>query len=269
MDQDSRTNSLDRPLSRRALLKWLLALPAPLLIAACTGQTPTVLTQAASATSVPPTQPSATPRPTQAPPTQAPPTAAPPTQAPPTQAPPTAAPPTQAPSTPTAQAALVPTPACPTGNAVTLEQTEGPYFKANAPQRTSLLEPGMAGTRLVVTGYLLTTDCKPVAGARVDFWQADDKGQYDNAGYRLRGYQLTDAAGRYSMETIVPGLYPGRTRHIHVKIQAPNKPVLTTQLYFPGEPANQRDGIYNKALEMQMQDTANGKTGTFNFVLKV
>lgn len=126
----------------------------------------------------------------------------------------------------------------------------------------------MAGTRLVVTGYVLTTTCQPIAGARVDFWQADDKGQYDNSGYRLRGYVLTDAAGRYSMETIVPGLYPGRTRHIHVKVQPPNKPILTTQLYFPGEPANQRDGIYNKALEMQMQEGPDGKTGTYTFVLR-
>ena len=269
MDQDSRSNPLDRPLSRRAMLKWLLAVPAPLLIAACTGQTPTSLTQAASATAVPTTQP----RPTTVPPTAVPPTAVLPTQplptaVSPTQPLPTQVPPTAVPPTATAQVALAPTPACPTGTVVTLAQTEGPYFKANAPQRTSLLEPGMAGTRLVVTGYVLTTDCQPIAGARVDFWQADDKGQYDNSGYRLRGYQLTDAAGRYSMETIVPGLYPGRTRHIHVKVQPPNKPVLTTQLYFPGEPANQRDGIYNKALEMQMQDTANGRIGTYNFVLR-
>jgi protocatechuate 3,4-dioxygenase beta subunit len=45
----------------------------------------------------------------------------------------------------------------------------------------------------------------PVAGAKVDVWQADDSGAYDNAGYRLRGYTLTDDSGRYAMETIVPG----------------------------------------------------------------
>lgn len=266
MDQDSRPTLLTLALSRRAMLKWLLALPAPLFIAACTGQAPASLTQAATATSVPPTQAP----PTQAPPTQAPPTQPLPTRPLSTQAPPTAVPPTQPLPTATLQAALAPTPECgDDDDDVTLAQTEGPYFKRSSPERTSLLESGVVGTKLVVTGHVLGTNCQPVAHALLDFWQADDKGQYDNAGFRLRGHQFTDASGRYTLETIVPGLYPGRTRHIHVKVQAPNKPVLTTQLYFPGEPANQRDGIYDKALEMQMQTAANGKTGTFNFVLKV
>ncbi len=67
----------------------------------------------------------------------------------------------------------------------------------------------------------------------------------------------------------MPGLYPGRTRHFHVKVQAPNQPVLTTQLYFPGEPSNDNDGIYNAALLMDVQDTSDGKLGNFNFVVTV
>jgi protocatechuate 3,4-dioxygenase beta subunit len=63
-------------------------------------------------------------------------------------------------------------------------------------------------------------------------------------------------------------LYPGRTRHIHVKVQAPGQPVLTTQLYFPGEPRNQQDGIYAEALLLdEYADAAGGKTGAFRFVL--
>ena len=127
----------------------------------------------------------------------------------------------------------------------------------------------MARTRLVVTGYVLTTACRPIAGALLDFWQCDDAGAYDNVGYRLRGHQFTDEAGRYQLETIVPGLYPGRTRHIHVKVQAPGQRVLTTQLYFPGEPRNARDGIYRRELEIAVQDTADGKAATFNYVLDV
>ena len=50
------------------------------------------------------------------------------------------------------------------------------------PARTSLLEPGMGGTRIVLTGSILTTDCRPIAGALLDFWQADDRGEYDNSG---------------------------------------------------------------------------------------
>ena len=127
----------------------------------------------------------------------------------------------------------------------------------------------MVGTRLVVTGYVLTTACRPIAGALLDFWQCDHAGAYDNAGYRLRGHQFTDAEGRYRLETIVPGLYPGRTRHIHVKVQAPNRPVLTTQLYFPGEPGNARDGIFRPELAMAVQDTADGKAAAFNYVLNI
>jgi protocatechuate 3,4-dioxygenase beta subunit len=151
--------------------------------------------------------------------------------------------------------------------AVTPAQTEGPYFKASSPERTSLVEPGMAGTRLVITGRVLTPDGQPVAGALLDFWQADDAGSYDNSGYGLRGHQYTDANGNYTVETIVPGLYPGRTRHIHVKVQAPNGPVLTTQLYFPDEARNASDGIFNPALVLPVQDTGTGATATFDFVV--
>jgi protocatechuate 3,4-dioxygenase beta subunit len=161
------------------------------------------------------------------------------------------------------------TPACSDGDDATPAQTEGPFYRRNTPERASLLEPGMAGTRLVVSGYVLTRDCRPVAGALLDFWQADANGAYDNTGYRLRGHQFTDDAGRYSLETVVPALYPGRTRHIHVKVQAPNQPVLTTQLYFPGEPRNNADGLFNRALLMSVEDAADAKLGAFNFVVNV
>ncbi len=107
--------------------------------------------------------------------------------------------------------------------------------------------------KIVVTGSVLARDCQPIAHALVDFWQADAQGVYDNTGYRLRGHQFTDEAGRYALETVVPGLYPGRTRHLHVKVQAPNQPVLTTQLYFPGESYNATDGLFNPHLLMTVR----------------
>ena len=147
-------------------------------------------------------------------------------------------------------------------------QTEGPYFIPNSPERTSLLEPGMPGRPLTITGYVLTTQCQPVAGALIDFWQCDDAGAYDNVGYRLRGHQFTDENGAYTLETIVPGLYPGRTRHLHVKVQAPGGRVLTTQQYFPNEPRNARDGIYRPELEMAVTDNPDGsQAATFTYVL--
>jgi protocatechuate 3,4-dioxygenase beta subunit len=179
---------------------------------------------------------------------------------------------TTAPPATTAGAAagtLTPTPACDDGDDPTPAQTEGPYFTPDSPRRASLLEAGMGGQRLVVTGSVLTTDCRPVKAALLDFWQADDAGEYDNQGYRLRGHQFSDADGGWRLETLVPGLYTGRTRHIHVKVQAPDGPVLTTQLYFPGEPANDQDGIFSPELLLgDVRDTGGARQGSFTFVLE-
>lgn len=163
---------------------------------------------------------------------------------------------------------LEPTPACEDGDEPTPEQTEGPFFTPDSPERSDLAADVASGTRLVLTGTVLSTDCRPVEGALLDFWQADDAGNYDNEGYRLRGHQFTDAQGRYTLTTIEPGLYPGRTKHIHVKVQASNGPVLTTQLYFPGEPGNESDGIYRPECEIDVRETAGGKAGNFTFVVR-
>jgi protocatechuate 3,4-dioxygenase beta subunit len=169
---------------------------------------------------------------------------------------------------PSATPSLAPTPECDDDDLpATLPQTAGPFYTPESPERRSLFETGMPGTRLVVTGYVYNTDCQPIPGALLDFWQADDAGVYDNEGYRLRGHQFADEDGGFALETIVPGLYPGRTRHIHVMAQAPNQPVLTTQLYFPDEPANASDGIFDPALVMDVQDADDGEVAYFTFVL--
>lgn len=160
------------------------------------------------------------------------------------------------------------TPPCDDHDEPTPSETEGPYFKPNSPERSSLLEPNIDGTRLVLTGRVLTTDCKPVAHALLDWWHADNEGDYDNRGFRLRGHQYTDKNGNFQLETIVPGLYPGRTRHFHVKVQAPNKPVLTTQLYFPNEPGNRRDGLFNPKLLMDIGNKGGNVAAGYTFVVK-
>ena len=80
-----------------------------------------------------------------------------------------------------------------------MRQTEGPFFKPSSPERAELIEPGMAGQPIELVGFVLTRDCKPVPGALVDLWQADDKGDYDNSGFRLRGHQRADADGLLSL----------------------------------------------------------------------
>jgi protocatechuate 3,4-dioxygenase beta subunit len=168
---------------------------------------------------------------------------------------------------PLAQAPLAATPACHDGDEATLRQTEGPFFKPSSPERTELAEEGMAGRPIELVGFVLSRACKPHAGALLDFWQADDKGRYDNSGFRLRGHQFCDAEGRYRLRSIVPGVYTGRTRHIHVKVQPRGGRVLTTQLYFPGEPQNRSDGLFRSELLIRTAKNEGWLAGRFDFVL--
>jgi len=152
----------------------------------------------------------------------------------------------------------LPAPIC---AALTQPQTEGPYYTPGAPERNSLLEEGMQGTRLILAGYVLDQACQPLANARLDFWQADANGEYDNSGYRLRGHQFTDAQGRYYLETISPGLYASRPiEHIHVKIQPEGGAEVTSQLYFPSQPI---DG-----LTVTIEDRGDHLVGYFDFVVQ-
>jgi protocatechuate 3,4-dioxygenase beta subunit len=162
---------------------------------------------------------------------------------------------------------LKPTPQCDDGDAPTPRQTEGPFYKPRSPQRTDLRERNVSGQPVELSGVVLTRSCRPVAGALVDLWHADAQGEYDNTGFRYRGHVFADDQGRFRFLTIKPALYPGRTRHYHVKVQAPNRPVLTTQLYFPGEPGNARDGLFRKELLMRVAERQDGLAARFDFVL--
>lgn len=162
---------------------------------------------------------------------------------------------------------LAPTPQCDDGDEPTIRQTEGPFYKPLSPERSDLREPELKGHAIMLSGLVVTRSCKPVAGALIDLWHCDDNGEYDNSGYRCRGHQFVDANGRYAFRTIVPALYPGRTRHFHVKVQAPRERVLTTQLYFPNEPQNARDGLFRRELLLRMADAGGQKAARFDFVL--
>jgi protocatechuate 3,4-dioxygenase beta subunit len=148
--------------------------------------------------------------------------------------------------------------------------SEGPYFTPNSPRRRSIVPAGAAGTRLTLSGRVLTTAGKPIPNALIDFWQTNARGAYDNSGYRFRGHQFTNAKGQYALYSVVPGLYPGRTRHIHVKVQAPRERVLTTQLFFPGVAGNRTDSIYDPDCVVKRWRLSNGRRlATFDFVLDV
>ncbi|HEV7325647.1 MAG TPA: intradiol ring-cleavage dioxygenase [Bosea sp. (in: a-proteobacteria)] len=164
-------------------------------------------------------------------------------------------------------AELPPTPSCEAHATTTPRQTEGPFFTPSSPQRADLRDDG-GGTLLVLSGFVLTRQCRPVPGALLDFWHADTSGQYDNRGFRFRGHLFADQQGRYQFITRAPGLYTGRTRHLHVKVRAGGQsPVLTTQLYFPDEPGNRRDGLFDQKLLMTLRPAEGGQLGRFDFVL--
>ena len=156
------------------------------------------------------------------------------------------------------------TPACGPQAALTPPQTEGPYYTPDAPRRDSLIEPGTTADRLVLRGRVVSPQCRPVAGALLDFWHCDERGEYDHVGYRYRGHQFADAEGRFRLETIFPAIYPGRARHIHVKVQAPGRRILTTQLYFPGDA---RDWLWRAELVVAMERRDGVRRAAFRFIV--
>jgi protocatechuate 3,4-dioxygenase beta subunit len=103
---------------------------------------------------------------------------------------------------------------------------EGPFYKPNAPVRAA------TGAGLHVNGLVRSAaTCDPIAGARVEWWQAAPGGRYDDA---HRGSLSTASGGGYRFETDVPPPYAGRPAHIHLKAFAAGYRPLTTQLYLKG-----------------------------------
>ena len=158
------------------------------------------------------------------------------------------------------------TPACGADDAPTRPGSEGPYYSPRPPAKSDF-RADASGEPVTLHGFVRTRDCQPIVGASVDLWHADAQGEYDNSGYRLRGYQLTDSLGRYVFQTIIPAPYDWRTRHFHVKVQPPGGRLLTTQLYFPDEPRNTADFLFHPRLLMDVRGAVDGKVARFDFVL--
>ena len=149
---------------------------------------------------------------------------------------------------------------------------QGPFYKPGAPVRSVLLEKGMAGTPLTVTGHVFDTHGRPLKAALLDVWQADHTGSYDHTGFLLRGKLYTDDEGRYTLRTVKPLYYgePGdmRPAHIHVKASFGESPILTTELYFKGDPWIHRDAGARPSLIMSPRRESEGLVAKFNFVIK-
>jgi protocatechuate 3,4-dioxygenase beta subunit len=163
---------------------------------------------------------------------------------------------------------LEPTPAVGEQLELTPQETAGPFFQPNSPLKADFRESGLTGVPCRVSGFVLDRRGRPMSGVLLDFWHADGDGQYDLKAFRCRGHQFSNANGHYALETVVPGLYPGRTRHYHVRLQVAHGPSLCTQLYFPGEARNASDSLFRPDLLLKIQETNSLHLGTFNFVLE-
>jgi protocatechuate 3,4-dioxygenase beta subunit len=159
------------------------------------------------------------------------------------------------------------TPDCHDGDEHTVAQTEGPYFKPNAPLKRDLAVDAPRGERMTIGGFVLDTACRRLPRTLIQIWHADESGAYDTKGYKLRGYQYADDDGGWWFSTIVPAAYAGRTRHYHVKVQKPRGRILTTQLYFPGERLNDQDSLFDRRLVMRVSGSDEGQFGRFDFVV--
>lgn len=107
--------------------------------------------------------------------------------------------------------------------APTRPDAEGPFYTPNAPERAS------TGRDLVVAGTVRSAaGCGALAAARLEWWSANPRGQYDD---EHRATQRADAQGRYRYETDFPPRYGFRPPHLHVRVTAPGHRTLVTQLY--------------------------------------
>jgi protocatechuate 3,4-dioxygenase beta subunit len=82
----------------------------------------------------------------------------------------------------------------------------------------------------------------------VHFWHADPRGQYDAAGFKFRGRQITDAQGRYRVTTFMPGPSGSRAPHVGVRVRIAGKPDFWTEMFFPNQPLNAKDVRYRAEL---------------------
>ncbi len=150
------------------------------------------------------------------------------------------------------------------------EVEEGPYYKADSPQRNIIAAENTYGKKLVFDGQVLDTKGEPVNGAWLDFWHADGRGKYDNTGYNLRGHQYTDSEGNFHLETVMPALYGSRTPHIHVKVQAnPRSKLYTAQLYFPELESNEKDPLFEPANVVELTENEGIARAKFDMVVEV
>jgi protocatechuate 3,4-dioxygenase, beta subunit len=153
---------------------------------------------------------------------------------------------------------------------LTPEQIMGPFYPIIRPLDRDMDLTVVKGKRghaqgklIHLTGRVLNSKGEPVRGAKIELWQANTHRRYAHPtdinpapldpNFQGYGVQITDAEGRYRFKTIKPGAYPinpanpsnARPPHIHFDVLG-RKDRLVTQMYFPDEPLNEKDEIFNE-----------------------
>jgi len=173
---------------------------------------------------------------------------------------------------------------------------EGPYYVPGAPDQgakgTVPMREDETGTPLTWTGRVTSTDGRPLAGATVEVWHADNDGFYSQFApglpeWNLRATFTTDDEGAFEIHSIKPapyqiptdgscgklidaaGWHAWRPAHIHVKVSAPGHELLTAQLYFPGDEHNADDiaSAVKPELILDPKAGGDGETVDYGFVL--
>ena len=175
---------------------------------------------------------------------------------------------------------------------------EGPYYIPGSPESRSEATLPMRddekGTPFVFQGTVTDLDGTPLENARVELWHADDDGFYSQFApgipeWNLRGTVITGADGRFAFHTIKPapyqiptdgscgalvraaGWHPWRPAHLHLKVSAPGKQLVTTQLYFDGGEYVEDDVAQAVKPELILRPTpaasGTGEEVTYDFAL--
>jgi catechol 1,2-dioxygenase len=166
------------------------------------------------------------------------------------------------------------------GDCETTNDILGPFYRENAPERSDMTFDGLEGCIIHVKGTVFGPDCKtPLKGAQIEIWHCNTEGEYDNDSddFRHRALQKTDANGKYSFKTIMPGKYLNgelyRPAHIHFRVTESKSNELISQLYFKDDPHIALDPWASdpsaklRTLAVFPEDTNGNLAVTFNIYL--
>ena len=174
----------------------------------------------------------------------------------------------------------------------TPRDAEGPFYPIT-PQKDKDADltrvsgkTGIAkGTIIEISGQVLDTELNPIEDATIDLWQANSFGKYHHPhdsseapideNFQSWAIIQSGSQGKFKFRTVMPGAYPlgakdQRTPHIHIKVGKHGYEPLLTQMYFPDQPLNETDGLYQrKSKEQQKMMTAQRQGGDNQYLYNI